>query len=129
METSPTPNGKATATGSLWLLLLVFVCCPSALIGQYVVSISNSASYYDSSMPGYGIAQGSMMVLFGYQLGPAQLTQNSGFPMPLDLGGTSIKVTVRGVTRNAPIVYTSAGQVAALLPSSTPPGNGTLLLT
>ena len=98
-------------------------------MGQYLVSVSNSASYYDSSMPGYGVAQWSIIVLFGYQLGPAELMQAPGFPMPADLGGTSIKVTVGGVTLNAPIVYTSAGQVAALLPSSTPTGRGTLLPT
>jgi uncharacterized protein (TIGR03437 family) len=29
----------------------------------------------------------------------------------------------------APMIYTSAGQVAAIMPSTTPAGNGTLTLT
>jgi uncharacterized protein (TIGR03437 family) len=44
------------------------------------------------------------------------------------MGGTSIKVTVSGVAQDLPIVYTSSGQVAALLPSYTPAGDGTLIL-
>ncbi len=123
-----------SSRGARLVPLIIAVSCVSQAFGQYsyppyVYSVGNSASYYDSSMPGYGIAPGSMMVLFGSQLGPDQLLQNSGFPLPLDLGGTSIKVTVNGAVRNAPIVYTSAGQVAAMLPSSTPVGQGTVVLT
>jgi len=114
---------------SICLLLLAF--CPIPLLAQYpwVYQVSNSASYYGSNLPGYGIAQGSIMVLMGSQIGPAQLLQYSGFPLPLELGETSIEVTVNGVTRKAPIFYTSYGQVAALLPSSVPTGQGTLVLT
>ena len=122
-------NKRFRAIGSAWLLMLAAMCCPRSVSGQYVYTLSNSASYYDSYLPGYGIAQGSLMVIFGFGLGPVQLKANNGFPLPLELGGTSIKVTVNGVTVNAPIVYTSAVQVAALLPSSTPVGQGTLLLT
>ena len=56
--------------GSIWLVQLLLTCCPSALKAQFVYSVSNSASYLDSNLPGYGIAQGSIMVLFGSQMGP-----------------------------------------------------------
>ena len=124
-------NRKLSVLGSLWLGVLVVVCCPCPLFGQYVYvsSVSNSASYYGANLPGYGIAQGSLMVLFGYQMGPGQLVQSPGFPLPLILSETLVTVTVNGITRTAPILYTSAGQVAALLPSSTPVGSGTLTVT
>jgi uncharacterized protein (TIGR03437 family) len=51
------------------------------------------------------------------------------FPLLTTLGGTSIKVTVAGTTVDAIMLYTSAGQVAAILPSRTPVGAGTLTLT
>jgi len=101
-------------------LVLIAAFCPFPLAGQYVYvdSVGNSASYFDSDAPGYGIAQGSLIVLFGYNMGPSQLVLSSGFPVPLDLSGTSIKVTVKSATLDAPIFYTSFGQVAALLPSA-----------
>jgi uncharacterized protein (TIGR03437 family) len=68
------------------------------------------------------------MVLFGYDIGPGKLVRSPGFPLPLALGGTSIKVTVNGAALDMPIVYTSSSQVAALLPSSTPTGDGTPIL-
>src|SRR5205823_2712689 len=56
----------------------------------------------------------------------------AAYPLPATLpvpGGTSIKVTVAGTPVEALMVYTSAGQIAAILPSSTPTGNGTLTVT
>jgi uncharacterized protein (TIGR03437 family) len=78
-----------------------------------------------------GIAQGSIFVVYGSNLGPASLAQASTLPLPTTagLGGTSIGVTVGGTTVNAPMLYTSQGQVAAVLPSNTPVGTGGLTLT
>ena len=45
------------------------------------------------------------------------------------MGGTSVSVTVGSTTVSAPMYYTSATQVAALLPSNTPTGSGTLTVT
>jgi uncharacterized protein (TIGR03437 family) len=45
------------------------------------------------------------------------------------LNQTSISVTVGGVTTTPALYYTSATQVAAVLPSTTPVGTGTLTLT
>ena len=113
---------------ALWCAAYLFSCAIAQAQYVYVDSVSNSASYFDSDSPGYGIAQGSLMVLFGYDIGPGQLVQSPGFPLPLALGGTSIQVTVNGAALDMPIVYTSSSQVAALLPSSTPTGDGTLIL-
>src|ERR1017187_10037625 len=125
---TPINSKCTTARLVLWFTAFLFSCAIAQGQYVYVDSVTNSASYYDSDSPGYGIAQGSLMVVFGYNIGPGQLVQSSGFPLPLDMGGTSIKVTVNGVTQDLPIVYTSSNQVAALLPSSTPAGDATLTL-
>ncbi len=45
------------------------------------------------------------------------------------LGNTSLSVTVNGTTTKPYMVYTSAGQLSALLPSNTPIGTGTITVT
>ena len=47
----------------------------------------------------------------------------------MQLGGTSIGVTVGGKTLSAPVLYTSSYQVAAVLPSAVPMGDGVLVLS
>jgi len=83
-------------------------------------SVNNSASY------GTTIAQGSLFVVFGYSLGPAKLVQISSYPLPTVVAGTTVTVKSGSTTFNCPMVYTSDGQVAAILPSTTPAGPATL---
>jgi uncharacterized protein (TIGR03437 family) len=92
-------------------------------------AILNAASYIGSGLPNSGIARGSMFVVFGAALGPADLQQSSGFPLRKTLGGTSIRVTVGTTVVDALMVYTWATQVAAILPSSTPEGVGLMEVT
>lgn len=93
--------------------------------------ILNAASYVPSGLPNSGIAQGSMFVLFGRDLGPPDLKMADQFPLPTSegLAGTSVRVNVGGLVTNAIMVYTSAKQVAAILPSKTLIGEGTLTLS
>ncbi len=88
--------------------------------------ILNAASYAFNGLPGSGIAQGSIFVVFGTGMGPTSLLQGNGFPLQTTLGGTSVKVTVNGTSVDAPLFYTSAGQLSGMLPSKTPVGSGTL---
>jgi uncharacterized protein (TIGR03437 family) len=83
----------------------------------------NSASY------GATIAQGSMFVVFGENIGPAQLVQAGSYPLPPQIGGTSISVTSGSTTLACPMVYSSAGVAAAILPSNVPAGRAMLALT
>jgi uncharacterized protein (TIGR03437 family) len=94
-----------------------------------ISAILNAASYARPGLPNSGIAPGSVFVVFGTGLGPAVLEQPGGFPLRTTLGGTSIRVTVDTTVVDAILVYTSATQVAAILPSSTPPGVGLLAIT
>ncbi|MBK5293538.1 MAG: hypothetical protein JJE04_17915 [Acidobacteriia bacterium] len=93
-----------------------------------ITSILNNASYLRTGLPGSGIAQGSIFATFGTGMGPAELTQ-TGFPLPAELAGTSMRISVGGNEVNAIMVYTSAGQLASVLPSNTPVGNGVVRVT
>jgi uncharacterized protein (TIGR03437 family) len=93
--------------------------------------VRNGASYTIAGLPNSGIAQGSIFVIFGDNLGPANIVQVSAFPLPTAAGlaGTSVRVTVGGNTQNAIMLYTLKTQVAAVLPSNTPLGTGTVTVT
>ncbi len=91
--------------------------------------IFNAASYATPGLPNAGIAQGSLFVVFGSNMGPAALQQISAFPLPATLAGTSLTATVGATSVKPLMVYTSAGQLAAILPSATPVGTGTLTVT
>src|SRR5207248_3312604 len=111
----------------LWMLLVTV----ASSFAQPKISdggVLNSASYVGAGFANSGIAQGSLFLVFGSGLGPAAI-QSTGFPLPKQLGGTSMKVTVNGTTVDALMVYSLASQLAAVLPSSTPTGTGTITVT
>ncbi len=107
-------------------LALVSVAIPLAAQPTAVVNV---ASFANPNLPNGNIAQGSMFTVFGTNIGPASLAQVSAFPLPTELGGTSIQVTTGGQTVDCIMIFSVATQVAAVLPSSTPEGEGTLTLT
>src|SRR4029077_18238145 len=86
------------------------------------LGIKNSASYAYPGFPNGSIAQGSLFVVFGGGMGPSPIQYVSAFPLPNNLMGTSVNVTVNGNTLPCPMIYTSDGQIAAILPSTTPAG-------
>ncbi|HWQ57148.1 MAG TPA: hypothetical protein VN442_25905 [Bryobacteraceae bacterium] len=90
--------------------------------------VVNAASYANPAMPNGGIAQGSMFVVFGKNLGPASIVLAGPYPLTTSVGETSIQVTVGATTVNALIVYSVSTQVAAILPSNTPTGPGKVTL-
>ncbi len=94
--------------------------------GPVVAGVFNAASWLPAGLPGHGIAQGAMFVLTGRNMGPDPLVFPGTLPLPTLMSGTSIEVTVGGVTVDAFMVYTWTNQLAAVLPSGTPVGQGTL---
>ncbi len=94
-----------------------------------IESALNAASYTPAALPNGGLAQGSMFVLFGRNLGPTAIVQVSQFPLPRALAGTSVRVTVGSTPVQGIMVYTLATQVAAILPSDTPTGAGSVVVT
>jgi uncharacterized protein (TIGR03437 family) len=110
----------------------------SALAQPTIGSIVSNASYLAAPVSGGHpignnvIAQGSIFVVFGTGLGPTPLAYPNGLPLPTsvpDINGTSIAVSSGGQKVDAFIVYTSALQVGAILPSNTPVGSATVTLT
>lgn len=85
--------------------------------------ILNIASYANAQLPNGGIAQGSMFAVFGTNMGPSSLVSVQALPLTAELSGTRIRVTSGGQTVDCLMIYTSAGQLAGILPSNTPVSN------
>jgi uncharacterized protein (TIGR03437 family) len=66
------------------------------------------------------IARGSIITIYGRNLGPSPGVQASSYPLSRTLSGVSVVVTDGVTSINAPLVYVSASQVNAILPSQTP---------
>ena len=118
------PNGYTIAqkirrqvSRRLPVILLATLWISGLSAAPTITSIANAASNIGFNFP---IAQGSIFVIKGSGLGPANIFID---PQPFqhtNTGGTSIAVTVGSTTVNALMYYASDGQVAALLPSNTP---------
>lgn len=112
--------------------LTAFACaCAALAAAPSITAVQNIASWAPPDLPNSGIAQGSIFAVIGTGLGPSTLQVVPGYPLPTTQGlaGTAIQVTVGGVTENCPMIYSWATAVAAVLPSATPIGTGTLTLT
>lgn len=93
--------------------------------------IANPASFRLAALPDSGVAQGSIITVFSLQarnIGPADALLAETLPLPTELGGVSIQVTVGGLTVDCPLLFVSATQVSAVLPSDTLAGSGELRL-
>jgi uncharacterized protein (TIGR03437 family) len=122
----------AANDGSLSLQYTIFNTASAAASGPSITQVLNNYSYVLPGQPNYGIAPGSLFVIFGTGLSSSAppVLQSSAPPgLPLTLNQTSVSVIVNGVTSTPALYYTSATQVAAVLPSTTPVGDGTITVT
>ncbi|MEO8028748.1 MAG: IPT/TIG domain-containing protein [Bryobacteraceae bacterium] len=95
-----------------------------------ITGLQNNYSYLIPGTPNYAIARGSIVVLYGTGLAPAGLLQQDFSPaLNRNLGGVSIKITVGTTTTEAIPYYVSPTQIAAILPSATPLGDGSVTAT
>src|SRR6266478_5020996 len=93
-------------------------------------SVVNAASQIPPGLPNYGIAQGSMFILKGQGLASATPPVSvASSPLPLTLAGASMQITVAGARVDVPMVYATLGQLAGIVPSATPIGDGTVTVT
>ncbi len=113
--------------------VISFLFAGAMVAAQPVVNtggILNVASYAPPGLPNSSIAQGSLFAIFGTGLGPTPHAAVYAFPLtPNGFQGTTVTVTVNGTTVKAPVLFTSANQINAMLPSATPVGSGTLTVT
>jgi uncharacterized protein (TIGR03437 family) len=108
---------------------LAFVCALPSLAQPTIASFVGSATYLPPGLPNSGVAEGSIFDMFGSNMGPATPVLVSAYPLKTQLAGTSITITIGGTSTSALMIYTSAVQLVALLPSSTPVGTGTVTVT
>jgi len=104
----------------------------SAPAAPSIKNVQNNYSYLLPGMPNYGIAPGSIFIVTGTDLanpGTAVLQSSAPPGIPTSLNGASISVTVNGVTTHPAMYYAVPTQIAAVLPSSTPVGTGTITVT
>ena len=116
-------------SGRLVFLMAWFA---AALAAQPVVfegGAVNVASFVPAQFPNYGIAQGSLFTVFGQNMGPADIQFVQAFPVGTQLAGSSVRVRVGNTNVDCLMIFALAGQLAAILPSNTPLGAGTLTVT
>ena len=104
------------------------LCAGPASAQPTITALENNYSYILPYSPNYGIAQGSIFDIFGTDLA-STTTGLQSFPLSPTLKNTSIAVTVNGTTTQAIPYYVTPGQIAAILPSATPVGTGTITVT
>ena len=111
----------------LAILILPATAFPSSTT---IYDVVNYGSRIGSGLPGAGIAQGALFAVTGSSLGPDQALQGK-FPLPLTdgLGGVTITIQASTTTVSAIMVSVSANEVDAILPSSTPLGPATVMLS
>ncbi len=90
--------------------------------------IVNADSLVPLGLPNSSIAQGSIFSIFGTNLGPSQ-SPGLSFPLKTTLGGVTVQVTSGGTSVDAIPLFVGPGQINALLPSKTPTGSATLIVT
>ena len=96
--------------------------------GIRVTSVVNSASNAILGLANAGVAPGSIIVAYGVGLGPATLVTAPGIPWQANLDGTTATVNAGGQSYPVLLYYTSATQIAGLLPSSVPAGNANIVV-
>jgi uncharacterized protein (TIGR03437 family) len=120
------------------IVLTLGLLAASAAAQPTVSGVFNSASYAFPPLQNSSIAQGSFFTIFGTgtagkEIGPATAAVWTPWPLPTTLpasGGTSVNVTIgSSAVVQAYIYYTSANQINAVLPSTTPIGTGTISVT
>jgi len=100
-------------------------------------SLSNAGSYIAPNYPNGGVSHGGMFIVKaaagGAALGACGIAVADRFPIATSMNGTSMKITMGGSAFDVPMIYVVAcagtDQLAGIVPSSVPPGAGTLSVT
>ncbi len=114
-------------------IALLALAVPATAMAQPVVNaVANNFGGVIPGLPNYGIAPATLFVIYGSALcasAPLVVQSSSGSGLPQTLNGMKISVTVNGVNSTPAIYYAIPTQVAAVLPSTTPAGTGTITVS
>jgi uncharacterized protein (TIGR03437 family) len=112
------------------LAALVLILPATAMAQPVINAVTNNFGGPLPGLPGYGIAPASLFVIYGSGMcDNVPLVEQTSAPpagLPKTLNGLEIFVNVNGVVTIPAIYYAIPTQVAAVLPSTTPVGTGTI---
>lgn len=91
--------------------------------------VVNAASFAPAGLPNGKLARGSVISIFGKELGPASGQQVTSFPLGTTLAGVSLSFSQGSTVSSGVPLYVSAAQINAILPSNSPLGRVTLRVT
>jgi len=101
-----------------------------------ITQIQNNYSLLVSGLPNYGIAPGTLFIIRGTNLASVPVSSitklqdsTAAGGIPTTLNGATITVTVGSFTAHPGMYYAGATQIAAVLPSGTPTGTGTITVS
>lgn len=124
-------EGRWVSVRGLVFAILVFVILRATSFAQvqppgapvvFESGVVNAASFLRPPLAGSGLAQGSLISIFGANLGPEPGVSGE-FPLTSELAGVAVEIqTAEGGTLAAIPIFVSSGQINALLPSATPVG-------
>jgi uncharacterized protein (TIGR03437 family) len=136
------PTVNYSVSGSLPSLTVSFTAMGTITTGgsgggggaaPTITGILNNYSFTPPGFPNSGIAQGALFIVQGTGMADPSaqaVLQSSASPgLPSTLNGASAKVTVNGTTTTPVFYYAIATQLALVLPSGTPTGNGQITVT
>jgi len=100
-------------------------------------SVSNAGSYIAPNYPNGGVSHGGMFIVKAAPgsgaLGACGVKVADQFPIATSMNGTSMKIAMGGSSFDVPMIYVVAcsgtDQLAGIVPSSVPPGVGTLTVS
>jgi uncharacterized protein (TIGR03437 family) len=98
-----------------------------------ITQIQNNYGLILPGLPNYGIAPGTLFIIRGTNLASVPVSSitklqdsTAAGGIPTTLNGATITVTVGSYTAHPGMYYAGATQIAAVLPSATPVGTGTV---
>lgn len=102
--------------------------------GPTITGVVNNYSFIPTGFPNSGVAPGTLFLVSGSNLanppvGNLTLNSSASPGIPTTSAGASLSVQAGGKTFSPGIYYASPGQIAAVLPSSTPTGSATITVT
>jgi uncharacterized protein (TIGR03437 family) len=122
-------------------ITLVIAAAAAVAYGQDLqidpASVSNAASYISPRYPNGGVSHGGMFIVKAAPgsgaLGACGVKVADAFPIATSMNGTSMKIAMGSSSFDVPMIYVVAcagtDQLAGIVPSSVPPGTGTLTVT
>ena len=108
-----------TSAWAHYTFILAAAVIPQLPAAPTISGVANAASNIGFNAP---IAQGSIFVIKGTGLGPDTISISPTPFKTTNLSGTKVTITAGTISVDAPLYYTSATQVAALMPSTIPVG-------